>query len=517
MDSGEGKTSTDQTSGPESNLPDSGQDPKASGPPKTTRSWWKRLTAGHAFHVLLHAIALIGGALIGLWVAEKVEREHENRHRRILIPVLIEGADRQGGQFALGVSRAMEFAHRYRLDYIGDHQIEPWLLDERMDATSLVQLIRAEDPPIIVGPLRSTPALQLVPLLAKAKPDPTGSALGPLDTTYTASTSGAAAGAIDRNGLGIPVILGIPTNTQITQKADLVWRLSPTDDAQGDFVAAAYVATIHPDGPAVMIEDLRPPGDGGNPTYTNGLKDRILRGVNDMKLEGYPALEERAVRAQGATSEVQQYLETRHPRTIIYVGMPDLAQDVLRLAQGPKAETDATWLFTDSCITSPEELIPRLKGMPGDFYITFQAPPASVSKGLQQYMAYTVSTGGNVLFALDRQKECDRFLAAPSYEIFGFDSYLTALLVLRESKTGTRAAVIQKIRERTITSPLLIGETYSFLPSGDREIKDDKNNKSNNTGFYLYEFKGGCTLYRSLDELKAKRAAAATAAAAPKP
>jgi hypothetical protein len=481
-------------------------------PPEPPPGLWKRLTAGHAFHILLHAVALVGGALIGLWVALGVDREHELRHRRILIPVLIEGADRQGGQFALGVSRAMEFAHRYRLDYIGDHQIEPWLLDERMKAADLVQKIKAEDPPIIVGPLRSTPALELVPLLARAKLDPDSTTSSQSETISDGTPAAARLATVDRRGLGIPVILGIPTNALITQRADLVWRLSPTDDAQGEFVAEAYAATVHRESPAVIIEDLRSPDDGGNPTYVSGLTERIRRAVNEMKLKGYPALEEKSVRSPGATSEVQQYFETRHPRTIIYVGMPDLAQDVLRLAQSDKAQINATWLFTDSCITSPEELIPRLKEMPGEFFITFQAPPAAVSKGLQQYMAYTVSTGGNVLFALDREKTCDRFLAAPSYEIFGFDSYLIALLVLKESKTGKRADVIAKIQERTISNPLLIGETYNFLASGDREIKDEK---SKNTGFYLYEFVRDCTLYRSLDDIKSRRMVEMKAATKP--
>jgi hypothetical protein len=91
------------------------------------------------FHLGLHAVSLILGTILGLVVALLVEDLSQRRHKRILIPILIEGADRQGGQFALGVSRAMEFAHRYRLDQIDDHRVDPWLIDERKDADEIVQ------------------------------------------------------------------------------------------------------------------------------------------------------------------------------------------------------------------------------------------------------------------------------------------------------------------------------------------------------------------------------------------
>jgi hypothetical protein len=213
-----------------------------------------------------------------------------------------------------------------------------------------------------------------------------------------------------------------------------------------------------------------------------------------MNLRGYPALIERTVQRNGDTSAVQEFLESRHPQTIIYVGMPDLAVNILGIAQS--ANVDATWIFTDSCITSPEQLIPTLKQMSGRFFITFQAPPAAVSAGLQQYMSYTISTGGNVLFALESEK-CDRLRAAPSYEVFGFDSYLTALLLLNQSKTGKVEDIMRVMNGRQISNPLLIRDTYDFNTMGD-SIK---------TTFYLYQFIGDCTYYRSLDELKADQAA----------
>jgi hypothetical protein len=270
--------------------------------------------------------------------------------------------------------------------------------------------------------------------------------------------------------------------------------LSPTDDVQGDLVAQVYAIMAPQRGPAVMIEDMRPASEGGNPTYTMGLKSRILEKLGTMDPRGFPALEEKTVAHQGATSEVQNFLETRHPRTIIYVGMPDLAVSVLRIAQNETAHINATWIFTDSCITSPEGFIPTLKQMPGDFFITFQAPPAALSQGLQQYMAYTISTGGNVLFALESEK-CNRFRAAPSYEVFGFDSYLTALLVIQQSKTGLPNDVSHVIEGRNISYSLLIHDTYDFSPLGD----------SMKTNFYLYQFQGDCTYHFTLDELKQYR------------
>jgi hypothetical protein len=460
------------------------------------------------FHVALHATSLIAGTILGLAVALWVEHSSEVKHKRILIPVLIEGGDRQGGQFALGVSRAMEFAHRYRLDQIGDHRIDPWLLDERKPVDELLKLIDKEAPPIVVGPLRSTPSLDLVPRIARPRLDSQAAATS--DTTSSSQPG--------TTGLGIPVILGIPTNTSITQKADLVWRLSPTDDVQGDFVATVYQLAARKGAPAVIVKDLRSKDKGGNPGYVLPLRHRIVEAVEKLKLVGYPALEDVDITDDLGTNAVQGYFETKHPETIIYLGMPDAA--LLVLGKARAAGIDATWIFTDSCITNPQDLIPRLKSLSGNFYITFQAPPALESQGLQLYTFYTRSTGGNVLFALDpeerqpRVKEgpstdsksndetakeaappvlnrpCDKYRAAPTYEVFGFDSYLTALLVLRDAD-GTREGVIRRFAQPKISDPLLIAETYEFTPSGD----------SKNTHFYLYEFAGDCTSYISLPEL----------------
>jgi hypothetical protein len=453
-------------------------------------------TSEYKIHFRLHAFALIVGTILGLGVALYVDQRNEKRHKRILIPVLIEGADRQGGQFTLGVSRAMEFAHRYRLDQLGDRQIDPWLLDERKGTDEILNSIRAEDPPIVVGPLRSTPALDMVPRIARRHIEPRPSST---DTTGT--------NAHEDPGLGIPVILGIPTNTSITQKADFVWRLSPTDDTQGDFIAKVFQAAAHLNAPALIIKDLRPPEKGGNPGYVKPLHDRIVAGINALHAPQLPYLDEEDITAERLTNDVQSYFKRQHPRTIIYLGMPEAALDVLRVAK--EENVTATWIFTDSCITNPQELIPLLRTLSGEFFISFQAPPAIVSMGLQLYMFYTSSTGGNVLFALDPEKQlraaaatgapapppCNKYLAAPTYEVFGFDSYLTALLLLRNASSDgsvSRDAVREKMAaDLTISDPLLIGDTYKFNKSGD----------STNTKFYLYEFSGDCTSYISLAEV----------------
>lgn len=482
------------------------------------------------FHVRLHVVSIFVGTILGLLVALYVDHRNDIRHRRILIPVLIEGADRQGGQFALGVSRAMDFAHRYRLDQVGEHRIDPWLIDERKDGVEIANMIKAENPPIVVGPLRSTPALDLVKRIAKARNPSIADADGGAQSTSPALSK-------REDGLGIPVILGIPTNPTITQQSDLVWRLSPTDDVQGRFVARAFQAAAHTGENAVIIKDLRKTPQG-NPDYVNGLDAAIVHSVDDLHLVGYPALGEARITPERGFNEVQEYLENNKPTTIIFLGMPDAAAEVLDKAKAIKDLKAATWIFTDSCITMPQQFIPLVKEIRkrGDeLFITFQAPPATKSPGFQLYMFYTASTGGNVLFALDRDKDsvapsseagkslgndqkdvvpikkpCNRALAAPTYEIFGFDSYLTALILLRDAASSPhnafihwtktlvrsdmavlRAGVIEKMASGKISDPLLIGDPYKFSTNGD----------SNNKDFYLYEFIGDCTEYLSLDEL----------------
>src|SRR5947209_8041182 len=79
------------------------------------------------------------------------------------IPVLIEAQDAQGGQFQLGVRRAMEWATAFGLDEVGVRKIRPRFIDENPKDSkpeeltkNVLDAIMKLNPPIVIGPLRST-------------------------------------------------------------------------------------------------------------------------------------------------------------------------------------------------------------------------------------------------------------------------------------------------------------------------------------------------------------------------
>ena len=417
--------------------------------------------------VKLQVILLTLGALLGWVLSYATDRYQRHASRPVRVPVFIQGQDRQGGQFALGVSRAMEYARRYRLDEVEGRRIEPWLIDENRSTDAIRRLLSEEDPPVIVGPLQSTPALRLIPELAGTEP----------------------------KGLGIPMILGIPTNANVTtiDQSATLWRLSPTDIKQGEIVAKLFQTIARRGHNALLVMHT-----GENKEYVDGLRSIVLDQIGKLPA-GLPALPEVTMSSIGETASIQDIFARSPPETIIYLGMTAGAVKILELAKN--AGVNAAWIFTDSCITDPRLLLSKIDGMPGQFFITFQAPPASLSKGLQQYISYTNSTGGNVLFAStsgpndsDPNSRCDESLAAPSYEIFGFDSYLSALLVIRDADKADRANVRKRMtQKRSVSHPLLIADSYKFDDSGN----------SIETTFYVYRMLKNCTRYVTFEELGA--------------
>jgi len=187
--------------------------------------------------------------------------------------------------------------------------------------------------------------------------------------------------------------------------------------------------------------------------------------------------------------EFEQKLAELKPRIIVYVGMPEQAKQILKTMRN--SQEDVTFLFTDGCIDL--EFIDLVKDYAAArpksrFFMTFQAPPPSLSKGIRSYIWFTQSMGGHVTGVVDR--DCGAKSAATSYEVFGFDSYLIALNLLREAMANGKAngegieAVMGS--NRSPRWPFLLMSPYQFDQTG------------NNTGlrFHVYEIKGdGCPFH----------------------
>jgi ABC-type branched-subunit amino acid transport system substrate-binding protein len=418
---------------------------------KYPSGWWS-VTLFLIQGIIVAAVVSVVASLFAsyIWL-----RKYERRLTTISVPVFIRGQDAQGGQFALGVMRAMDHAERHAMSDVDGRRVEPVFLDEDIalkqpdGVARLMKRIKDLKAPIVVGPLTSSAAKKLVPKIA--------------------------------GELHIPMILGIPTSMTAKDGSNgYAWRLSPKNDKQAKAVARHYFA-VRPHGDHLLIIQ----DNTDNPDYSNDLVAQLMPALNEP---GRRSPEKLAIGTRGDYAELDGRLEDlkAQPLSIIYIGMPDVARDVLSKAE--KLGLDATWIFTDGCITDKNlvEIASRMKK--GKFFVTFQAPPAKDSPGLERYIWYVRSLGGRVSFALDssnKQHDCAEETSASSYEVFGFDSYLLALDALSRSVEGgqnvSALSANNVLTTQKIEDPFLLLGPYAFQ-DGD----------STNLDFHVYQIADNC-------------------------
>jgi ABC-type branched-subunit amino acid transport system substrate-binding protein len=412
-------------------------------PRSILRRLWGGVTAGTAY--LLPSILGVVGSLLAAWIFLSY---FQSNLTTLLIPVLLQGQDVQGSQFALGVIRAEELAARFGMDQIKSRKIRPRFLNEADDQVAReIERLRPR-PPLVVGPLQSSHALKLVPALVAD---------------------------------GFPIILGIPTSpsvTDITRPA--VWRLSPTDELQSKTVAITAQALRQGGENWVLLYDAE-----DNKNYAEYLRDAISSNFDLLK--GPRPFTIPVTRSQ--SNQIEERLRQLRPHVVIYAGMPPQARDLLQMAQ--RSGLVANWIFTDGCmldrglVKMASEL--RRRDAANRFFITFQAPPAVASPGLQQYLWYTQSIGGIVRGANSAENGCQPETAATSYEVFGFDAYMIALelMALAAHEDGTvdpQSVAHMMSKHRDISTPFLAMGPYRFDDKGDNE----------KLRFHVYEIDHGC-------------------------
>jgi hypothetical protein len=394
--------------------------------------------------------SLVAAVIFFRWVQPDLET--------ITIPVFVRAQDKQGSQFALGVSRAIDLANRFALDRIGNRVVRPLFIDEDIlrekagpdKILSQLRAIRGKVP-IAIGPLTSTDAEILLSTVAADN---------------------------------LPMILGIPTNTSLSgQFHDRVWRLSPTDDQQAKIVAGIYSKVCSKSSYSIVLWD----SDKENPTYSVPLKSSISQELGNWEINRAPlpaALREVNIDTLGM---VQAEIKARRPQCIVYVGMPANAK---KLLQGTTSVA-STWIFTDGAYGADLVAAIGARGVSKDRYIqTFQTPPAIKSRALRDYVWFTQSLGGNVLGIVD-SKGCDAETAVTSFEAYGYDSYILALNLvqranLEESRYGREGVI--KVMQRSTGDSV----NYNFLLMSPYKIVKGNNE---NARFYVYEFRKGCAIY----------------------
>lgn len=397
--------------------------------------------------VLIAALISIVTSVIASYIWA---RKYERRFTTISVPVFIRGQDAQGGQFALGVVRAMQHATLHGNADVDGRHVEPVFIDEDLafkgDASvaKLVERIKKLNPPVVVGPLTSSAARVVVPQIA--------------------------------GKLKIPMILGIPTAMKATEGGNgYAWRLSPKNDQQARAVADLYFHEHVDNDRLFVIQD-----ETDNPAYSSDLVAQLMPALDRP---GRPSPETIVIRTRGDYAEVDRRFASvgNRPLSIIYVGMPEVARALV--AKAAKKGIKALWIFTDGCITD-RGLISSASDLPDSrFFVTFQGPPAIDSPGLLRYMWYVRNTGGQVSFAVENSK-CPEDLSASSYEIFGFDSYLSALKVIRDASDGgeiTPQAVNAVLAKNELSDPFLLLGPYLFA-----------NNDSTNLNFHIYQIARDC-------------------------
>ena len=397
--------------------------------------------------------AVVTAILVGIVTTILYIRWVEAPLTTITIPVLITADDNQGGQFALGVSRAINWAERFKLDEVGGRRIRPLFLNEdalncteadsRDGCTTekrveefLASLDSIEtEVPLVVGPLTSTHSKILIEPIAMNK--------------------------------GIPMVLGIPTRTDLVESfSGRVWRLSPTDDFQAKTIIQT-LERLATDGQSILIiQD----GDKRNGEYSQPLAEKIVELA--AQSGSLPSPPKPMIMTSSSLSAVQEFLGKNKPQFVVYAGMPDQARNLLRWAE--KLRLQSTFIFTDGCI-DPEfiEQVSKIahQGSQSRFLITFQAPPPSQSPGIESYIWFTRSMGGNVTGVVNR--ECDSSSGAISYEVFGFDAYMMALNLLREAAAlgKPNKQNVEKVmaNQRNPRWTFLLMSPYSFDEWGNNQ------------------------------------------------
>jgi ABC-type branched-subunit amino acid transport system substrate-binding protein len=416
-------------------------------PKSVLRRLWGGVAAviAYLFRLLPSLLVGVAGSLVASWLFLSY---FQSNLTTLLIPVLLQGQDVQGSQFALGVIRAEGLAAHFGLDQIGQRKIRPRFLNEANDQVAReIERLRPR-PALVVGPLQSSHALKLVPTLVAD---------------------------------GFPIILGIPTSPSVTDSTrQAVWRLSPTDELQSKTVATTAQALRQDGKNWVLLYDAE-----DNKNYAEYLVNAISSNFDLQK--GPRPLTIAVLRSQ--SNQIEATLRQLKPHVVIYAGMPPQARDLLQMAQ--RSGLVANWIFTDGCmldrglVKMASEL--RRKDAANRFFITFQAPPAVASPGLQQYLWYTQSIGGIVRGANSAENGCQPETAATSYEVFGFDSYIIALKLLELAAREDGAVDAQSVahmmtKHRDISTPFLAMGPYRFDDKGDND----------QLRFHVYEIDHGC-------------------------
>jgi ABC-type branched-subunit amino acid transport system substrate-binding protein len=396
--------------------------------------------------VVIAAILSVIASLVASYIwAIKFER----RLTTISVPVFIRGQDAQGGQFALGVVRAMDHAARHGGAEVDGRRIEPVFIDEDAFKGSegldqLVKRIKNINPPIVVGPLTSSASQRIVPQVA--------------------------------GKLHIPMILGIPTSMTAADGADgYAWRLSPKNDEQAKAVAEHYFKVRDTNDRLIVVQDR-----SDNSAYSDDLVAQLMPALNEA---GRRSAEKIIVTTRGEYAQIDHMIDSAKTGnlSIIYVGMPDVARDLV--AKAAKADLSALWIFTDGCITDKGLIASASRMKTSRFFVTFQGPPAVDAPGLQRYMWYVRNTGGHVSFAVENS-DCAEDLSASSYEIFGFDSYLLALKAIRIASDGGKISpksVNEVLARSELADPFFLLGPYKFA-----------NGDSTNLRFHVYQIAGNC-------------------------
>ena len=365
------------------------------------------------------------------------------------IAVLVPNGDPQGSQFSTGVGRAMRRLDQLSTGDIGSRVVKLRYFNESV-ATDQAGAARIADEvararsPLVIGPMTSGAARWLVPEFVRR---------------------------------GVPMILGIPTNTALTRGVHgYVWRLSPTDADQARAVGG-LAARVSPSAQAHVYWDL-----SENATYSEPLGKSIGEGITKLHDPAPICGPVTMITAGSAAKEI-----AAAPRaTVVYAGMPRLAGSLIGTALEDGAT--ATWILTDGCVD--RTLMRKIgslqqAGRAGGnrFFVTFQAPPASASDGIKAYLETARINGEEIAGAVDMD-DCDPESRAVSYEVYGYDAYVAAVDVLRRARSLSSKDVLAVMRENEEGSPLLLMGPYEFR-DGDAVGRS----------FHVYQIADGCLVH----------------------
>jgi branched-chain amino acid transport system substrate-binding protein len=248
---------------------------------------------------------------------------------------------------------------------------------------------------------------------------------------------------------GIPVVMPVPTNPEITRRGfGNLFRIPPTDDDQAPYLAQ-YLLSADPKAPVAVVNDMTAYGTGFARAFVTAFK---ADGGNVVASEG-------AQRNARDFRSLVAKLKALKPKYVILGATYDMGAPFLR--QMKESGMTARVLAGDGCYGSA--FVEQARGAAEGSIVSFIAPDRASSPKTEAFFRKYEKLYGKVV----------------SFAPLGYDAGVVILHAISTAKSADRPALLE-----TLSAP-------SFHANGiTGEIAFEKNGDNRNKNLSLYVVRG---------------------------